>query len=100
MTKIGMKCTEPRKHLNLVSDKQKVELARRAKLKKELLTEGPKDEAGRPVCWTCKKRGDWRGLTLSHIVPLSRGGKTDRSNCVIECFDCHLSFEKHPDRRT
>ena len=79
--------------LRRVSDKQKRELALHGKLKKELMeeTEGH--------CQTCGTTGDWRGLSLSHIIPLSRGGKTDRDNCILECYPDHEKSEKKPELR-
>ena len=76
--------------LRRVSSKQKKELVLRSKLKKELLEEQIA-EHGYTFCMTCKTRGDWRGLSLSHIIPLSRGGKTERGNVIIECYPCHSS---------
>ena len=79
--------------LRQVSSKQKTELARRSKLKQEYMvrTEGH--------CMTCGSTGDWRGLSLSHIVPLSRGGKTTRENTLLECYPCHEKYEKKPELR-
>jgi len=79
--------------INKVSAKQKIELAKRRKLKKELI-----EEQGE-VCMTCGKAPDWRGITLSHIIPLGRGGKTTRKNCPLECFPCHEYYEKQPELR-
>lgn len=81
------------KRLRRVSMKQKKELALRGSLKKELIAES----GGR--CMTCGSIGDWRGLTLSHITPLSRGGKTDRSSAILECLPCHEKYEKKPELR-
>ena len=72
---------------------QKKELARRSKLKAELIAEFGNR------CMTCGSTGDWRGISLSHIIPLSRGGQTTRENCPLECFTCHDKYEKHPERR-
>lgn len=94
----GRRATTPflKKHkpIKRVSKKHKVELAKRRKLKAELIMES------KGKCMTCKKKPDWRGLSLSHIIPLSRGGKTTRGNCLAECFPCHIKFEKHPEKRT
>ena len=80
--------------LNKVSDKQEVELALRQELKAELIKEFGEH------CMTCKDlHRDWRGISLSHIIPLSRGGKTTRENCILECYVCHTKFEKHPELR-
>jgi len=72
---------------------QKKELAWRSKLKKAML-----EECGN-VCVTCGGTGYPFGLTLSHIIPLGRGGITSRENCLIECINCHELFEKHPELR-
>ena len=79
--------------INPVSAKQKEELKQRRLLKGQLIIES----GGR--CQTCGGVGDWLGLSLSHIIPLSRGGKTERGNCLIEDNTCHTLFEKHPERR-
>jgi len=77
-----------------ISKKQEIELQKRKDLKEELI-----EEFGNH-CRSCKdKNRDWRGLSLSHKIPLSRGGKTDRNNCVIECYVCHDKYEKHPELR-
>jgi len=76
-----------------VSDKHKIELALRAKIKRELI-----EEFGNK-CMTCGSTGDWRGISLSHIIPLGRGGKTERGNVLIECYICHEKYEKHPELR-
>jgi len=80
--------------INPISDKQKIELALRARIKRELIAEfGNK-------CMTCQdKYRDWRGISLSHIIPLSRGGKTERGNVLLECYICHTKYEKHPELR-
>ena len=71
------------------------ELALRAKLKKELIAEGPHDEAGNPLCYHCKKRPDFRGLQLVHKKRLSQGGLTSRGNCEIWCAPCHFGEDGH-----
>ena len=79
--------------INRVSDKQKIERSQRTRLKAELLIEyGNK-------CMTCGKSPDWRGISLSHIIPLSRGGKTDKKNCILECYPDHILYEKRPENR-
>jgi len=94
MPKMGQKKSGPKKKINLLSPKLRKELALRSKLKKELLEEGDNK------CASCGNRDkDWRGLSLSHIVALSRGGKTTRENCEILCYPCHNLYEKHPERR-
>lgn len=64
--------------------KQAEELKLRRKLKAQLIIES----AGR--CQRCRSTGDFRGLDLAHIVPLSRGGQTVATNCQILCRSCHV----------
>ena len=79
--------------INNTSDKQRMEIRNRTRLKAELLMEfGNK-------CMTCGKKPDWRGISLSHIIPLSRGGLTSRANCLLECYPDHGLYEKHPENR-
>ena len=79
--------------LKPISDKHKVELALRARIKRELI-----EEFGNK-CMVCGSAGDWRGISLSHIIPLSRGGKTERANVELLCYPCHEKFEKRPELR-
>jgi len=83
-----------RSYINKVSDKQCEELRQRTRLKAELLIEFGNH------CITCKdKYRDWRGISLSHIIPLSRGGITSKKNCILECYPDHELYEKHPENR-
>ena len=82
-----------RKPIRRVSPKHEMELALRSRLKRELIAEFGNR------CMTCGSTGDFRGISLSHIIPLSRGGKTSRENCLLECGNCHDKYEKHPELR-
>ena len=80
--------------INKVSNKQDVEIQKRQQLKADLIKEFGEH------CMTCKDLyRDWRGISLSHIIPLSRGGKTTRANCILECYPDHELYEKHPENR-
>ena len=50
-----------------------------------------KNLRGRGECYYCRKRFHPRELTMDHIVPLVRGGKTTRSNVVPSCKECNNS---------
>lgn len=41
------------------------------------------------VCHYCGKSVPPQELTLDHLVPLARGGKSTRGNCVPACKDCN-----------
>jgi 5-methylcytosine-specific restriction endonuclease McrA len=41
------------------------------------------------VCYYCRRRVGLRVLTMDHIVPLGRGGRSVRGNVVPACKDCN-----------
>jgi 5-methylcytosine-specific restriction endonuclease McrA len=63
-----------------ISKKQVRELALRRRLKAELIAESE------GLCMRCGRKIP---LDLVHIIPLSRGGKTERDNLIVVCRVCH-----------
>jgi 5-methylcytosine-specific restriction endonuclease McrA len=41
------------------------------------------------ICHYCKQKFPQEQLTLDHIVPVSRGGRSTRGNLVVACLDCN-----------
>ncbi len=41
------------------------------------------------VCHYCKQQVGAAALTMDHVVPVSRGGKSVRENCVPCCKACN-----------
>jgi len=41
------------------------------------------------ICYFCKRKIDPKNLTLDHIVPLVRGGKSTKGNVVPACKECN-----------
>jgi len=41
------------------------------------------------VCHYCRRAVGSRALTLDHVVPMSRGGRSVRANLVPACKDCN-----------
>jgi 5-methylcytosine-specific restriction protein A len=41
------------------------------------------------ICYYCGRSVDTRELTMDHIVPLTRGGKSTKGNLVPACKDCN-----------
>jgi 5-methylcytosine-specific restriction protein A len=41
------------------------------------------------VCHYCRGRVGFRSLTMDHIVPMARGGRSTRGNVVPACKDCN-----------
>ena len=43
------------------------------------------------VCHYCHKKVGAANLTLDHVVPVARGGRSTRGNCVPCCAACNAS---------
>ena len=41
------------------------------------------------ICFYCKKNVGREQLTMDHVVPLSRGGKSRKGNIVPACKECN-----------
>jgi len=41
------------------------------------------------VCYYCRRKVGARALTMDHLVPLGRGGRSVRGNVVPSCKDCN-----------
>ncbi len=48
-----------------------------------------KNQLGKGVCYHCQQRFHPSELTMDHLIPIARGGKSDRKNCVVSCKDCN-----------
>ena len=41
------------------------------------------------VCHYCGKKVGIKNLTMDHVIPLSRGGKSQKGNIVPSCKECN-----------
>lgn len=48
-----------------------------------------KNRIAKGVCHYCSQSVIPVKLTLDHVVPLARGGRTTKGNCVPACKDCN-----------
>ena len=48
-----------------------------------------KNLRGQGVCHYCKKRFNASELTMDHLIPISRGGKSVKGNLVPACKECN-----------
>jgi 5-methylcytosine-specific restriction endonuclease McrA len=53
-----------------------------------------KRRISRGICYYCGREAPAKELTMDHIVPISRGGKTTKSNVVPACKECNNN-KKH-----
>lgn len=63
----------------------------REKQKARTLKHSPwwKKKISSGVCHYCRRTFNPSELTMDHIIPLSRGGKSERINIVAACKDCN-----------
>lgn len=48
-----------------------------------------KRQVSRGICHYCQKKAPPAELTMDHVVPLIRGGKSTRGNAVPACRECN-----------
>jgi len=48
-----------------------------------------KRRCAKGVCFYCGRPTPARQLTMDHIVPLARGGRSTKGNCVPACKACN-----------
>lgn len=41
------------------------------------------------LCWYCQRKVPIKELTMDHVVPLAKGGRSVKSNLVPCCKDCN-----------
>ncbi|MFP5520554.1 MAG: HNH endonuclease [Bdellovibrionia bacterium] len=48
-----------------------------------------KQQLGKGLCYHCGQRFPPSELTMDHLLPIARGGKSDKKNCVPSCKECN-----------
>lgn len=48
-----------------------------------------KNLRGQGQCYYCKGKFHPKELTMDHVVPIVRGGRTTKSNIVASCKECN-----------
>ncbi|MFN8791676.1 MAG: HNH endonuclease [Bdellovibrionales bacterium] len=48
-----------------------------------------KGQLGKGICYHCEQRFKPSELTMDHLIPIARGGKSDKKNCVPSCKECN-----------
>ncbi|MEZ0391102.1 MAG: HNH endonuclease [Pseudobdellovibrionaceae bacterium] len=48
-----------------------------------------KQTIGKGNCYHCDGKFKASELTMDHLIPIARGGKSDKKNCVPSCKDCN-----------
>lgn len=66
---------------HIKKERQKARLLRKTRWWKEKIQKG--------LCYHCGKSFSSEDLTMDHLVPLVRGGKTGKNNVVVSCKKCN-----------
>lgn len=48
-----------------------------------------RQQIGPGVCYHCQGQFKAKDLTMDHLIPISRGGKSSKKNCVPSCKTCN-----------
>jgi 5-methylcytosine-specific restriction protein A len=48
-----------------------------------------KQQLGKGVCYHCEQKYKPNEMTMDHLIPIARGGKSNKKNCVTSCKDCN-----------
>lgn len=75
-------------HLLIPADPEQMEIERR-KARQLKASAWWKNRLGEGKCHYCGRRCPPRQLTMDHQIPLVRGGRTSKSNCVPACPECN-----------
>jgi len=42
------------------------------------------------TCWYCGQKVEFKNLTMDHVIPLARGGRSTKDNLVPCCKECNI----------
>jgi 5-methylcytosine-specific restriction enzyme A len=78
-TKNWHKTIEDKSHIK--KEKAKASEIKKSSWWKKKISEG--------ICHYCGRKFEPKDLTMDHIVPVARGGKSTKGNIVPCCFECN-----------
>lgn len=61
----------------------------KAKARELRLSQWWRQEVGKGICYHCGQHFKPAELTMDHLIPIVRGGKSTKNNCVPSCKDCN-----------
>src|SRR5687768_3908802 len=56
-----------------------------------------RQELGKGICYHCELKFSANELTMDHLIPIVRGGMSNKKNCVVSCKACN-SKKSHMTR--
>lgn len=61
----------------------------RAKAREIRASQWWRQEIGKGACYHCGQKFSREDLTMDHLIPISRGGKSTKKNIVVSCKECN-----------
>lgn len=61
----------------------------RAKAREMRASSWWKQQIGKGICYHCEKKFSRDELTMDHLIPISRGGRSTKKNIVVCCKECN-----------
>ena len=71
------------------SDKKQHILREKAKARKLRKSQWWKNEIAKGICHYCGREFKPGELTMDHVIPVSKGGKSTKGNIVPSCKECN-----------
>lgn len=93
--------------MDLFLDINEQQIRREREKARELRKQGWwKNRVAGGICHYCQRTFPPKELTLDHIVPVARGGRSTKGNCVPACKECNnqkkdllpLEWDEYLDR--
>jgi 5-methylcytosine-specific restriction protein A len=77
--------------MDLYFQASSIEHQKREKVKAQNLRASQwwKNQLGRSLCYHCEGRFHPSELTMDHLMPIARGGRSEKTNVVPSCKDCN-----------
>lgn len=80
----------------------------RAKARELRKTRWWQQKTGPGLCYYCGRKTTFKALTMDHLVPLARGGRSTKDNLVPSCKKCNnrkksmlpLEWEEYLEKKT
>lgn len=91
LDELGPFLVETRVVAYILLDRVSEETLKRERQKAKALRQSQwwRQRLGQGLCHHCGQRFKKEDLTMDHLVPLSRGGRSTKANCVVSCKPCN-----------
>ena len=76
-------------YFSLDSQDEKVLRAERARARELRKTRWWQQKTASGTCYYCSRKVGYANLTMDHVIPLARGGRSTKDNLVPCCKECN-----------